>query len=54
MEEVWYFEKDGYFKYATGKYQTKEEATAGMNQRGIAGFVTAVDLSKVKESPAEK
>ena len=53
-DDVWYFEKDGYFKYVTGKYLTKKEATAGMVQLGIPGFVTVVDLSKVTETPIEK
>jgi len=53
-ENVWFFEKDGYFKYATGKYGTKAQATAAMVQGGIKGFVSAVDLSKVKENPIVK
>src|SRR5665647_663257 len=53
-DDVWYFEKDGYFKYVTGKYLTKEEAKAGMVQLGINGFVTVVDQSEVKETPIEK
>ena len=47
-DDVWYFEKDGYFKYVTGKYLTKEAAKAGMVQLGINGFVTVVDQSEVK------
>src|SRR5665648_528930 len=53
-DDVWYFEKDGYFKYVTGKYLTKEAAKAGMVQLGINGFVTVVDQSEVKETPIEK
>jgi len=48
-DDVWYFEKDGYFKYVTGKYLTKKEATAGMVQLGITGFVTVVDQSEVRK-----
>jgi len=53
-EDVWFFEKDGYFKYATGKYGTKAQATAAMVEHGIKGFVSAVDLSKIKENPIVK
>ena len=53
-EDVWFFEKDGYFKYAVGKYGTKEQATAAKVQGGIKGFVTAVDLSQVKVNPVVK
>ncbi|MDP3443057.1 MAG: hypothetical protein Q8T08_09390, partial [Ignavibacteria bacterium] len=48
-DDVWYFEKDGYFKYITGKYLTKEAAKAGMVQLGITGFVTVVDQSEVRK-----
>ncbi len=48
-DDVWYFEKDGYFKYVTGKYLTRKAAWAGMAQLGITGFVTVVDQSEVKK-----
>ncbi len=54
LTDVWYFEKDGYFKYATGKYINKDEANVGMVQFGITGFVTSVDPLEVKETPVEK
>lgn len=53
-DDVWYFEMDGVFKYVTGKYINEEEAMADMVQLGITGFITAVNPSKVKETPIEK
>ena len=53
-EDVWYYEKDGYFKYVVGKYQTKAEATSNIVKLGISGFVSVVDLSKVKVNPDDK
>ena len=52
LTDVWHFEKDGYFKYATGKYSSKNEAHAAMVQQGIKGFVTVVDRLEVKVTPA--
>ena len=53
-EEVWYFRKDGYFKYVTGKYINEDEAIIDMVHLGITGFITIADSLEIKKNSSEK
>jgi hypothetical protein len=47
-EEVFYYQKDGWYKYVVGKFSTKEQAAGRLATLGIPGFITAVDRSFLK------
>ncbi|MCX6226458.1 MAG: hypothetical protein NTV01_17195 [Bacteroidia bacterium] len=47
-DSVWYFEKDGWYKYTTGQFATQKEAVTKLTQLGISGFVTKVDKAMLK------
>jgi hypothetical protein len=46
--EVFYFQKDGWYKYVLGKYPTLKEATSEMTRMGISGFVTKLDPAQLQ------
>ncbi len=46
IQDVWFFEKDGMYKYVTGKYANKEEAKAAMSKLGVSGFVIEAEQKK--------
>lgn len=42
-DSVWSFQKDGWYKYAVGRYPNSGEAEAYRIKKAIPGFVTKVD-----------
>lgn len=53
-DSVWYIEKDGWFKYFTGKYATSRQASADLTKLKINGFVASVLISKEDVKKGEK
>jgi septal ring-binding cell division protein DamX len=53
-QDVWYFEKDGIYKYVTGKYATKEDAKAAMTHLGVTGFVIEAEQNNKVQVPVGK
>ncbi len=47
-EKVWYYEKDGWFKYVVGQYSTAKEANNKMSELIIKGFVTPANAADIK------
>jgi antitoxin component YwqK of YwqJK toxin-antitoxin module len=48
VEEVLYFEKDGWYKYVIGPFPSINSAQSRLYKLGIEGFVTSIDSSALR------